>query len=86
MKLLLAVTSAAFLALSAPAFAQGASSLTPGHELQKKGPVKGTHGASGYTPGHEMQRHEGLTEGRSSAIDRDDTMRKRSPGASRSGT
>ena len=38
------------------AFAQSSTSQnTPGHEMQDKGPKKGSPGASGYSPGHEMQ-------------------------------
>lgn len=70
-KVLFAFASAALLGGSAPAFAQGASHMTPGHEMQEKGSVKGSPGASGYAPGHEMDKHKGLTEGRASAIDRD---------------
>jgi hypothetical protein len=70
-KVLFAAASAALLGISAPAFAQGASSTTPGHEMQEKGSVKGSPGASGYAPGHQMDRDKGLSEGRASAIDRD---------------
>jgi hypothetical protein len=56
MKHAIIALSAAALIASAPAvFAQGVSSKTPGHEMQQKGPKKGTHGASGYSPGHQMQ-------------------------------
>jgi hypothetical protein len=55
MKLTLIALSAAALIASAPAvFAQGASSNTPGHEMQEKGSAKGSPGASGYAPGQEM--------------------------------
>ena len=70
-KVIFAVAAAALLGISAPAFAQGASNMTPGHEMHQKGSVKGSPGASGYAPGHEMDRDKGLTEGRASAIDRD---------------
>jgi hypothetical protein len=94
MKLTLIALSAAALIASVPAvFAQGASSNTPGHEMQEKGSVKG--GASGYAPGQEM--HEkgskrgtegasgyapGQTSGSSTrdhdgARDRDDTRTQR---------
>ncbi len=33
----------------------GASQMSPGHEMQQKGPKTGSPGASGYAPGHEMQ-------------------------------
>jgi hypothetical protein len=55
------VTVAAVLALTGSAFAldsrtgPGASSETPGHEMQDRGSVKGSPGASGYAPGHEMK-------------------------------
>ncbi len=56
MKLAIIALSTAALIASAPAvFAQGVSSKTPGHEMQKKGSKIGTHGASGYAPGREMQ-------------------------------
>ena len=56
MKLAIIAVSAAALIVSAPvAFAMGASSKTPGHEMQHKGSKKGSPGASGYAPGHEMQ-------------------------------
>ena len=57
----LIVTGAVLFAASA--FAQtsttkspGASSYSPGHEMQDKGPKKGSPGASGYAPGHEMKQ------------------------------
>lgn len=70
-KAIFAAVAAALLGISAPAWAQGASGATPGHEMHEKGSVKGSPGASGYAPGHEMDRDKGLTEGRASAIDRD---------------
>jgi|tagenome__1003787_1003787.scaffolds.fasta_scaffold20310599_2 hypothetical protein len=55
MKLVVIALSIAAFVASAPAvFAQDASSKTPGHEMQQKGPKKGSHGASGYSPGHQM--------------------------------
>lgn len=39
--------------LTIPAVAQ--AQMTPGHEMQEKGSVKGSPGASGYAPGHQMQ-------------------------------
>ena len=39
--------------LTLPALAQ--AQMTPGHEMQEKGSVKGSAGASGYAPGHQMQ-------------------------------
>ena len=47
--LLIATTSVGFAQSSTP-------SNTPGHEMQRKGSVKGQPGASGYSPGHEMQQ------------------------------
>lgn len=52
---IIALSAIAFIAASSAAFAQGASSNTPGHEMQMKGSKKGSPGASGYAPGHEMQ-------------------------------
>jgi hypothetical protein len=52
---IIALSSAALIASTPAILAQGASSKTPGHEMQQKGPKKGSHGASGYSPGHEMQ-------------------------------
>lgn len=40
---------------SAVAAEQGASSKTPGHEMQDRGSRAGSPGASGYAPGHEMK-------------------------------
>lgn len=47
----------ATLALGGSALAaeQGASSKTPGHEMQDRGSRAGSPGASGYAPGHEMK-------------------------------
>jgi hypothetical protein len=44
------------LFVAAPAFAQGASKYTPGHQMQDKGSYKNSPGASGYAPGHVMHR------------------------------
>jgi hypothetical protein len=56
MKYAIIALSAAALVASAPAvFAQGASTKTPGHEMQDRGSKKDSSGASGYAPGHEMQ-------------------------------
>jgi hypothetical protein len=56
MKLAMIAISTAALIVSAPAvFAQGASSKTPGHEMQERGSKTGSPGASGYAPGQEMQ-------------------------------
>ena len=35
----------------------GSSKMSPGHEMQEHGSVKGQPGASGYAPGHEMKEH-----------------------------
>lgn len=40
---------------SALAAEQGASSRSPGHEMQDRGSRAGSPGASGYAPGHEMK-------------------------------
>jgi hypothetical protein len=49
------------LSIAAPAvFAQGVSSKTPGHEMQKYG-KKGGHGTSSYAPGHRMQANRSKT-------------------------
>jgi hypothetical protein len=56
MKLAVIALSTAALIASAPAvFAQGASSKTPGHEMQERGSKNGSPSASGYAPGQEMQ-------------------------------
>jgi len=67
MKAAIIALSAAALIVSAPAvFAQGVSSKTPGHQMQKYG-KKGGHGASSYSPGHQMlakgskSRHPGAS-------------------------
>jgi hypothetical protein len=55
MKLAVIALSTAAVIASAPAvFAQGASSQTPGHHMQKYGKKAGHH-ASSYAPGHRMQ-------------------------------
>jgi hypothetical protein len=57
----LAVIAFSAAAIIAPAvFAQGVSSRTPGHEMQKYG-KKGGHGASSYAPGHRMQTNRSKT-------------------------
>ena len=44
-----------FAASTGLALAQSSTpSRTPGHEMQRKGPVKGEPGASGYSPGDQM--------------------------------
>jgi hypothetical protein len=44
-------------AVAVPSFAlaQGASHMSPGHQMQQNGPASGQPGASGYAPGHQMQ-------------------------------
>ena len=54
MKIFIAGAIAAGL-LTIPALAQ--AQMTPGHEMQEKGSVKGSPGASGYAPGHMMQEN-----------------------------
>ena len=57
MKLAVIALSTAAVIASAPAvFAQGVSSKTPGHEMQKYG-KKGGHRASSYAPSHRMQAY-----------------------------
>ncbi len=56
MKYGIAALAAVALIASAPAaYTQGASSNSPGHEMQKHGSKKGSPGASGYAPGQEVQ-------------------------------
>jgi hypothetical protein len=52
---IIAISTAAIIASAPAVYAQGVSTKTPGHEMQKKGSKSGSPGASGYTPGHEMQ-------------------------------
>jgi hypothetical protein len=61
MKLAVIALSTAAVIASAPAvFAQGASSKTPGHQMQKYGKKAGHH-ASSYAPGHRMQAYRSKT-------------------------
>src|SRR5437660_9740543 len=61
MKLAVIALSTVALIASAPAvFAQGVSSKTPGHEMQKYGKKAG-HRASNYAPGHRMQAYRTKT-------------------------
>jgi hypothetical protein len=46
-----AIAAAALIASGSVALAQGASSKSPGHEMQEHGSKKGSPGASGYAPG-----------------------------------
>lgn len=57
MKILPLLAAAAMLAaLPSAALAKNARSMmTPGHKMQRFGPVPGHPGASGYAPGHRMQ-------------------------------
>ena len=55
--LLLITAITAFAAFTTTSFAQSSTpNQTPGHEMQRKGSVKGHPGASGYAPGHQMQQ------------------------------
>lgn len=57
MKAMIIALSAAVVMATAPAvFAQGASSKTPGHEMQQMGSQKGEPGASSYAPGHKKKQ------------------------------
>jgi hypothetical protein len=61
MKLAVIALSTAAVIASAPAvLAQGSSSKTPGHEMQKHG-KKTRHHASGYAPGNRMQPNRSKT-------------------------
>jgi hypothetical protein len=66
MKALIPILAAGLLIVPGAALAQGASKVSPGHEMQQNG-SKNAPGASYYAPGHEMQRHEttGKTTGAS---------------------
>ena len=57
MKALIPILAAGLLIVPGAALAQGASKVSPGHEMQQKG-SHNAPGASYYAPGHEMQRHE----------------------------
>jgi hypothetical protein len=58
------VIAAAALVIAPAAFAQSNTvQKTPGHEMQLKGPKKGSPGASGYAPGHEMQQRKSNLRG-----------------------
>jgi Spy/CpxP family protein refolding chaperone len=67
-KFTLAAASAAALLLGSFGVglaAEKSEKMSPGHEMQEHGSVKGQPGASGYAPGHEMKEH--------GSRDRDDT-------------
>jgi hypothetical protein len=49
----IALSTAAVIAAAPAVLAQGVSSETPGHEMQKYGKKAG-HRASSYAPGHRM--------------------------------
>ncbi len=56
----IALSTAAVIASAPVVLAQGVSSKTPGHEMQKYGKKAG-HRASGYAPGHRMQAYRSKT-------------------------
>jgi hypothetical protein len=56
----IALSTAAVIASAPVVFAQGVSSKTPGHEMQRYGKKAG-HRASGYAPGHRMQAYRSKT-------------------------
>ncbi len=82
--LLACVASGLLFVLSTNANAQvsgtgspGASSASPGHEMQQRGSVRGDPGASGYSPGDQRHDKSG-TLGRSDR-DRDVDNRTMTP-------
>ena len=56
----IALSTAAIIASAPVVFAQGVSSKTPGHEMQKYGKKAG-HRASSYAPGTRMQANRSKT-------------------------
>ncbi len=56
----IALSTAAIIASAPVVFAQGVSSKTPGHEIQKYGKKAG-HRASSYAPSHRMQANRSKT-------------------------
>jgi hypothetical protein len=56
----IALSTAAVIACAPAVFAHGASSKTPGHEMQKYGKKAG-HRASSYAPGHRMRAYRPKT-------------------------
>ncbi|MFB0493451.1 hypothetical protein ABIE45_006037 [Methylobacterium sp. OAE515] len=78
----------ATLALGGTAFAaeQGASSRTPGHEMQDRGSKAGSPGASGYAPGHEMKSGTSDTTGSTSRTGGSATGTSGTSGTSGTGT
>jgi hypothetical protein len=78
----------ATLALGGTAFAaeQGASSRTPGHEMQDRGSKAGSPGASGYAPGHEMKSGTSDSTGSTSRTGGSGTGTSGTSGTSGTGT
>jgi hypothetical protein len=78
----------ATLALGGTAFAaeQGASSRTPGHEMQDRGSKAGSPGASGYAPGHEMKSGTSDSTGSTSRTGGSATATSGTSGTSGTGT
>ncbi|MBR0705830.1 MULTISPECIES: hypothetical protein [Bradyrhizobium] len=54
---IIALAAAVVMATAPAVFAQGVSSKTPGHEMQKMGSKTGEPGASSYAPGHKKKHH-----------------------------
>jgi hypothetical protein len=78
----------ASLALGGTAIAaeQGASSRSPGHEMQEHGSKAGSPGASGYAPGHEMKSGTSQSTGSTSRMGGSGTGTSGTSGTSGSGT
>ena len=55
MKALIPILAAGLLIVPGAALAQGASKVSPGHEMQQNG-SKNAPGASYYAPGHEKKQ------------------------------
>jgi hypothetical protein len=56
----IALSTAAVIAFAPAVFAQGSSSKTPGHEMQRYGNKAGHH-ASSHAPRHPMQANRSKT-------------------------
>ena len=56
----IALSTAVIIAFAPAVFAQGISSKTHGHQMQKYGKKAG-HRASNYAPGHRMQAYRSKT-------------------------
>ncbi|HET7122477.1 MAG TPA: hypothetical protein VFI51_00030 [Bradyrhizobium sp.] len=56
----IALSTASIIAFAPVVFAQGVSSKTPSHQMQKYGKKAG-HRASSYAPGHQMQADRSKT-------------------------